>query len=180
MKNQNSITINEKEILIFSENGENYIAVRPICEALGVDFKSQYDKLKSDPILSSVVVLSTTTGGDKKSYQMVVLPYKFIFGWLFTINENNVKAEAKDALVKYKLECYDALYDHFTNRSKMIARKAEKLHELRSLQNKLAVNEDFQKMLALREEISKISREATQYDKNEIDIRLSLFDDENQ
>ncbi|MBK9391946.1 MAG: phage antirepressor N-terminal domain-containing protein [Bacteroidetes bacterium] len=144
MKNQNSITINEKEILIFSENGENYIAIKPICEALGVAFQNQIDKIKDDEILSSVVMLSMTTGADGKSYKMSVIPYKYVFGWLFTINPNNVKEEAKEALIKYKRECYDALYDRFTSKPKKMYEKIQIEYKLRQLEKQLEekLNED--------------------------------------
>ena len=59
------------------------------------------------------MVLSTTVGGDEKDREMVCLPYEFIFGWLFTINPKNVKPEAQEAVAKFRIECYKALYNHF-------------------------------------------------------------------
>ena len=177
MKKQNSITINEKEILIIYNEGEYFVAVKPICEALGIDYPTQFQKIKNDPFLNSVVGLSPTTGADNKDYKMVVLPYKFIFGWLFTINPEKVKPEMKDIILQYRNECYITLYDHFTNRNKIIARKAEMINEMKKIQNRLGVNEDYQKLMELQGEISRMNREAQSYDKNELDIRLSLFDE---
>ena len=53
--------VNQVEILLI-ENGEKRVAIKPICEALGISHKPQIEKLKTDPILSSVVTLSMTTG----------------------------------------------------------------------------------------------------------------------
>ena len=75
-------TINNVEILII-ENGEKRVAIKPICEALGVSNQKQLERLKSDPILSSVITLSVTTGADGKQYKMQTFPFKYVFGWLF-------------------------------------------------------------------------------------------------
>lgn len=106
-------TINNQQIVVI-ENGEKRVPVKPICEALGIAFQSQNERLKSDPILSSVVTLSVTTGADGKRYEMVTIPFKYVFGWLFRIDSRNVKEEARESVLKYQMECYDALYNHFT------------------------------------------------------------------
>ena len=37
----------------------------------------------------------------------------FVFGWLFSIDTSKVNEEARSAVLKYKEECYRALYRHF-------------------------------------------------------------------
>ena len=108
--------INNVDIVVV-ENGSKVIPVKPICEALGISFEPQFTRLKNDPILSSVVTLSITTGADGKQYEMVTIPFKFVFGWLFRIDSRNVKEEAREAVLRYQVECYDALYNHFTQHS---------------------------------------------------------------
>ena len=49
---------------IVSTSDEQLVAVRPVCDALGIDYKVQWQKIKDDEDLSSVMVLSTTTGAD--------------------------------------------------------------------------------------------------------------------
>ena len=97
-----------------NEQGEVLIPIRPICDALGVSYERQYRKVCDDEFLSSVVALRATTGADGKKYEMVCLPLQYVFGWLFTINPANVSEEARPAVKRYRLECYDALYNHFT------------------------------------------------------------------
>lgn len=99
---------------IVSTSDEQLVAIRPICEALGIDRKRQQDKIAEHPILSSVGGLAPLTGADGKTYDMYCLPYEYIFGWLFTINPANVKEEARESLIRYQQECYRALYEHFT------------------------------------------------------------------
>lgn len=121
--------INNQELVIISENAGKLVPIKPICSALGIDFKSQYAKLKDDENLSSVMVLSTTTGADGKNYEMTCLPLKYIFGWLFTINPGNVSPEAKTYILKYRMECYDVLFNHFSERSTFIEEKQQRLIE---------------------------------------------------
>ena len=115
--------------IILIENGEMLIPIKPICQALGISFQGQHEKINKDEILSSVVRLSLTTGTDKKEYEMVCIPYMYVFGWLFTINPNNVAPEAKESVLKYKMECYTVLYDHFTAQSKFLKEKQDAIYK---------------------------------------------------
>ena len=45
------------------------VPVKPICEALGVASNVQIEKLNSNPLYSSVGMLSISTGADGKQYE---------------------------------------------------------------------------------------------------------------
>lgn len=129
--------MNEKTIarindvaIVMIEDKEKLVPIKPICEALGIQYPTQYAKLKEDDFLNSVIALSATSGSDGKQYEMVCLPYEFIFGWLFTINPKNVKEEAKEAVAKYRIECYRVLYRHFAKFTDYLADKQKKLDEI--------------------------------------------------
>jgi len=112
-------TINHIDLLIV-ENGQKIVPIKPICDILGIDMESQRKKIRSDEILGSVAVLKTATGSDGKQYVMYCLPLEFVFGWLFTINADRVAPEARESVIGYKLECYKALYNHFTLYSRFV------------------------------------------------------------
>ena len=114
--------INQVDILLI-ENGEKRVAIKPICEALGVDFSAQLQKLKSDPILGPTMGLSTTVGADGKEREMQTIPFMYVFGWLFRIDSRNVKEEARETVLKYQVECYRALYFHFTAYADFVEKK---------------------------------------------------------
>ena len=122
METKTIARINDVSILIIDE-GEKHVPIKPICEALGIDIDSQRKKLKEDEILSSTTVLNTVVAADGKQREMLCLPYMFVFGWLFTINPNKVAPEAKENVLKYKLECYKVLFSHFTNQTKFLEEK---------------------------------------------------------
>lgn len=111
-------TINGKDIYAITENGEVYVPIKPICEALGIDVESQRSKIQSDETLSSTAVLSTVVAADSKDREMYCLPLRYIYGWLFTINPKNVVESARNAVLIYRRECYDALYEYFTGSMK--------------------------------------------------------------
>lgn len=102
--------VNEVDIIII-DGEEKRVAVKPICDALGIDYSTQVQRLKSDPILGSVMGLNPTTGADGKQYEMLTIPFKFVFGWLFRIDSRNVKEESRETVLKYQLHCYNALYN---------------------------------------------------------------------
>lgn len=111
----NPITkINGVEIVTVEKDGTIYVPIKPICDAIGVDARAQRDKIQSDEILSSTGVLSTSVGGDGKEREMFCLPLKYVYGWLFTINPKNVAESAREKVARYRRECYDVLYEHFT------------------------------------------------------------------
>lgn len=56
--------VNNVDIVATSD--EQLVPIRPICDALGIDYKAQWQKLKDDEDLSSTMVLSTTVGADGK------------------------------------------------------------------------------------------------------------------
>jgi hypothetical protein len=101
------------------ENGENYIAVKAICEALGIDHQKQYERIKNDRKLSQLYTDTVySCGADGKQRQMFCIPLKYVFGWLFSIDETKINETSRENFIKYKDECYEVLYNHFFNRAK--------------------------------------------------------------
>ena len=106
--------INGVDIVTVDRDGEIFVPVKPICEAIGIDVESQRDKIQDDEILNSTAVVSTAVAADGKERKMYCLPLRYVYGWLFTINPKNVAPEARESVTRYRRECYDALYEHFT------------------------------------------------------------------
>ena len=100
------------ELTLIDCNGEPYVAMRPIVEGMGLDWKSQYVKIKQR--FNSVMVEITTTGKDGKQYNMLCMPLKKLFGWLMTISPNKVKAELRATIIRYQEECDEVLWQYWT------------------------------------------------------------------
>lgn len=120
--------VNQVDITII-QDGEKRVAIKPICEALGISHKVQIDRLKEDPFLSSTVLLSRTVGADGKSREMVSIPLRYVFGWLFRIDSRNVAAHAQESVLRYQKECYDALYNHFARHEEYLEYRQKLIDE---------------------------------------------------
>lgn len=94
-------------------NGEPHVAMRPIVEAVGLNWKAQYDRIQRDDVLRASVVMMTTVAEDGKQRELVCLPLKLLNGWLFGIDTGRLKPELRETIGTYKRECYDALYRYW-------------------------------------------------------------------
>ena len=118
MSNQIStqtILFNNQSLITVEQNGNHYVAMKPICENIGIQWESQYNRIRRDDVLNSVIFIMNMTGSDSKNYQMICLPIEYLNGWLFGIDINRCKPEIRDTLIKYKKECYQALHDYWFN-----------------------------------------------------------------
>lgn len=114
MDKQTISIINGVEISAVSDENHNiFVPVKPICDAIGVDYPDQFNKLRAHEILSSTIVLSTMVAADGKKREMVCLPLEYVYGWIFTINPRNVAESTREKVLQYQRECYDVLYRHF-------------------------------------------------------------------
>ena len=100
MKNiERFLEFDGKRISILLNNGEWWIAIKPICEALGVNYKKQHEGILSDEILSQLSTQQGMVGADGRLRNMTCLPEKYIYGWLFGIRSDAA------GLKEYKIEC---------------------------------------------------------------------------
>lgn len=95
MRIQEFLEINEVSIPVATDLwGNLFVPVKPICEAVGVNFGSQLDRIKNDGILKNEIQIIKAEGRDGKNYRMSVLPIRWVLGWVFTINEKRVAKQA--------------------------------------------------------------------------------------
>jgi hypothetical protein len=153
-------TINNTKIVLI-EDGEQRVAVRPICDALGIAYEPQFTRLKTDPILGSTVTLNVMVGADQKEREMVTIPFKYVFGWLFRIDSRNVKEEARESVLRYQMECYDALYNHFRSYADYVNHRATLIEEAASIKD--AIRHEFNTAKERLKEADEKFREAIRF-----------------
>lgn len=107
------VHFHEHTLLTFQHNGQPHVVMKPIVEAIGLDWASQYTRLQRDAVLSASIVVTTTVAEDGKHREMIALPLKLLNGWLFGIDSSRVKPEIRATIDTYKRECYDALYAYW-------------------------------------------------------------------
>lgn len=88
-----------------------YTAVKPIVEAIGLDWGGQQQKLsKSGDKFGCRDISMPTNGGLQK---MICMPIKKLNGWLFSINPEKVRPDLKEKVICYQEECFEALYNYW-------------------------------------------------------------------
>lgn len=139
---------------IFITNDQDYsIPIRPICDALGIDYSTQLKKIKEDEDWASTVGQKPTVGADGKVRDMCCISKKYVLAWLLSINPANVKPEARQAVREYRNLCYDILYNFFFGQQ-------EKLIQ----QNKIEI-ETLSRIAELKDKKQEISREISEEEK---------------
>lgn len=107
--------------------GEHLVAMRPICEAIGLGWQSQYNRIQRHPVLStSVFIMNTQMPGDDQQREITCLPLDLLNGWLFGVDATRVKSEIRETLIQYQRECFAALAAYWQQGEAINPRKARK------------------------------------------------------
>jgi hypothetical protein len=150
-----------------------YIAIRPICDAIGVEYSRQYKKVKKDRILSRALYICTMRDPEKKLRKYIALPERYIYGWLFTINTNS------DALYEYKVKCHDVLHYYFrgklAERRQILQEKTKVKIQMSHIRDKLKANEDYQQLNKLQGRHLNLANMLKEIDEEESLKQLELF-----
>jgi len=101
----------------FKEGDVTFVGMKPMVEAMGLQWSGQLQRIKRDPILSEGVCMIHTPFGRGGDQQAVCMRLDLVNGWLFTIDTSRIKDEAvRDKVLTYQRECYRVLHDHFVGK----------------------------------------------------------------
>lgn len=167
------LEFNGKSILFLHIDGQYWVAVKPICEALDINYKYQHEFVTKDEILGQLSRNFGMVGADNRLREMTCLPEKYIYGWLFSLNSSS------PSLQEYKLKCYDVLYDHFhgsiTKRQNQLLDKVSTHNEILVLEKKLRENSEFLKLEDLKAKEMRIGKSLKQLDFELLNDQLTIF-----
>ena len=167
------LEFNGKTLVFLAVDGTYWIAVKPVCEALGIVFDRQLRTLKQDPILVPAWALQPMQVPGDQLRKMVALPEKFIYGWIFSIRS------VSNELLEYKRACYNILYEYFhgtiTRRKKLFEEKARIQTERNHLEADLRKQDNFIKLEDLRAREARIGKELKEMDTSELHEQLDMF-----
>ena len=95
------------------EVGYPLVAIKPIVERLGIDWRGQLQRIKRDPVLGpSVCMIHTETPAGLR--ESVALPLNLVPGFLFGIDSSRIEDdEARETVLTYQRECHEVLFKHF-------------------------------------------------------------------
>lgn len=125
----NTITVpfHGNALYLINYNDEPYTPMKPIVEGMGMNWASQYTKLKQRFSKGIVQITIPSAGGTQ---EMTCLVLRKLNGWLQTINPNKVKPEIRDKVIQYQEECDDVLYEYWTKGQVINPRKRSVMQEL--------------------------------------------------
>ncbi len=114
----NIVTVDFRNDTLFAIERDDgvFVAIKPIVQTLGLDWKAQHRRINDDPILREGMVTTTmpSVGGAQET---TCIRLDLVNGWLFTIDESRVKdEEIRQRVLAYKRECYGVLFKHFYGR----------------------------------------------------------------
>lgn len=130
-----TVSFNNQSLITIEQNGVHYVAMKPICENIGLTWEPQLARIKRDDVLSSTMIVMIMVAKDGKNREMLCIPIKKLNGWLFGLNPNKVRADLKERLENYQEECFLALWDYWTEG---VARRDEVKNKLALWQQKKA------------------------------------------
>lgn len=170
---QKFLEFNNKLIYFLSVDGVYWIAIKPICEALSIDFERQRKNLKQDDFWNELPSIQTVVAADGKSRKMLCLPEQFIYGWICSI-----QSSSKD-LILYKRKCYQVLYEYFhgtiTQRSKLLHQNFEESLRIADIERQLSDNSLYAELVALKKGRKNRFKSLTELDKSLVTGQLKFF-----
>lgn len=99
------------ELDCIQKDGKIWVSVRRICDALGIDSKSQRDKLKNKSWATGVFITSVDVNG--RNREQFFVDTDTVPMWLANIDENRVSSDVRSKLIRFQREAATALRDYF-------------------------------------------------------------------
>ncbi len=173
MKTKKYLEFNGKNIFFISKDGQYWIAVKPICEALNVNYNRQFQNIKNDKILGSAFAILQMQVGNDQNRNWLCLPEFYIYGWLFQIKSSS------EALKKYKWKVYEILYNYFKGsviqRENLLKIKTKTEIEIEKLETELLRNEKYLRLLKLKNKKKNTNISLQNLDKKILDNQLEIW-----
>lgn len=111
-----SVEFHGNPILTFNDGQTIRVAMKPVCEGIGLQWEAQLKRIKRHSILAEGMSIMDipSEGGIQLA---VTLPLDMLNGWLFGVEPNKVRPEIKDKLIEYQRECFTVLHDYWAKKS---------------------------------------------------------------
>jgi len=167
-----SLNFNGQLIAVAKADGQNWIAIKPVCEALGVDYEGQRERIHRNPILSELPRKHRVVAGDNSKREMLCLPERYVYGWLFSIQSKSPE------LIAFQRECYDVLYDYFhgimSQRKRILKEKRNAEERIAELEAKFEAQDEYKELQQLRKFKKQVPHTLSKLDKGLEEDQLEL------
>ena len=132
------------ELVTFIDpSGKPFVAVKPICDAIGINANTALKGIRNHPILGPDSAIQHHQVGENQRREYLMVPIEYLNGWLFSIDINKVNPEAQQKLMIYQKECYQVLYNTWFGVNRNIIDKQKQrfllLQDLRSAETHISL-----------------------------------------
>ena len=87
----------ETELITFIDlQGKPFVAVKHICDAIGLNANSALRAIRNHPILGPASTVQYHQVGENQRREYLMVPIEYLNGWLFSIDINKVKPGAQE------------------------------------------------------------------------------------
>lgn len=118
-----SVNFYGTDIKTFLHEGRALVALKEVCQSLGISWSGQYRKVIRDRRrYRPVLVRTSRTSGVYKSW---AVPLTYFNNWLNSINPSRVSVETRANLQQYQDECSKVLHDYWNEGSAVNPRSHE-------------------------------------------------------
>ncbi|EXS28381.1 antirepressor domain protein [Acinetobacter sp. 742879] len=104
------VSFHGTELFIVEHEGQPYTPMKPIVDGMGMDWASQFIKLKQRFEKGIVEITIPSNGGLQT---MICLLLRKLPAWFYSIMPGKVKPEIRDTVIMYQQECDDVLWNYW-------------------------------------------------------------------
>ncbi|MBL4266708.1 phage antirepressor N-terminal domain-containing protein [Vibrio fluvialis] len=133
MPKQVTVPFHGSNLFIVEHNGEPFTPMRPIVEGMGMDWASQFKKLKTNSSRWGVVVM--TIPSVDRNNAVTCIPLRKLFGWLQTLQPNRIREDIRDKVIQYQNECDDVLWKYWTKQHETPVMPPSRMRMLMVMEN---------------------------------------------
>ena len=115
--------------VITGQNSEHLVAMKPICEAIGLSWRGQNERIQRHEVLREGmrVIRLPSSGGEQET---ICLDINYLNSWLFGVDSTRVKPEIRPRLIQYQRECFHVLAAYWQQGEATNPRKPQKPNSL--------------------------------------------------
>jgi hypothetical protein len=118
------------KLFLVAHDGEPYAPMKPIVEGMGIYWRGQHEKLRSNSARWGIkeILIPSAAG----SQEMACMPLRKLPGWLMSVHPGKVKPGIREKIVTYQNECDDALWNYWAKGSAENPCKSHDWQQVRS------------------------------------------------
>lgn len=111
------VPFEDHQIMTVKDGDDIHVVMKPIVEALGLDWSSQLKRINRHPVISKGMVV-TTIPSVSGVQEMIALKLESFHGWLLSIHPDRIANEPqRDVIIAYQERAFRVIFEHFHGRA---------------------------------------------------------------